>query len=85
MFSMLSMLMLHSASYTHMAALVQAESSGSGSVSEGQGSKQQPQERRPQEPVGQVQHNQAAVKHKLLERLADDVSCCVLCPGHKLN
>lgn len=40
---------------------------------EGQGGRQQPQQRRPREPVGQVQHNQAAVKQKLLERLADDV------------
>lgn len=39
---------------------------------EGQGIGQQPQQRRPREPVGQVQHNQAAVKQKLLDRLADD-------------
>ncbi|KAL0052226.1 hypothetical protein WJX82_010182 [Trebouxia sp. C0006] len=51
----------------------QAEASGRGATAaEGQGSKQQPQRRRPQEAVGEVQHNQAAVKHKLLERLADD-------------
>ncbi|KAL0034734.1 hypothetical protein WJX77_004661 [Trebouxia sp. C0004] len=51
----------------------QAEASGRGATAaEGQGSKQQPQQRRPQEAVGEVQHNQAAVKHKLLERLADD-------------
>ena len=34
----------------------------------------QQQHRRPQEAKGQVQHNQAAVKHKLLDRLADEVS-----------
>ncbi|DBA71488.1 TPA: hypothetical protein ACH3X2_011280 [Trebouxia sp. C0005] len=51
----------------------QAEASGRGATAaEGQGSKQQPQQRRPQEAVGKVQHNQAAVQHKLLERLADD-------------
>lgn len=49
-----------------------AAEGATGSV-EGQGKGQQPQQRRPQQAVGQVQHNQAAVKQKLLERLADDV------------
>ncbi|KAL3148086.1 hypothetical protein ABBQ38_014371 [Trebouxia sp. C0009 RCD-2024] len=48
-----------------------AAEGATGSV-EGQGKGQQPQQRRPQQAVGQVQHNQAAVKQKLLERLADD-------------
>lgn len=54
---------------------MQAQASGRDEAggAEGQGSRQQPQQRRPQEAVGQVQHNQAAVKQKLLERLADDV------------
>ena len=57
-------------------ALLQTQGSGrdAAGAAEGQGSEQQPQQRRPQEPVGQAQHNKAAVKQKLLERLADDVS-----------
>ena len=62
-----------------LSAFLQAEASGRGATAaEGQGSKQQPQQRRPQQAVGEVQHNQAAVKHKLLERLADDVRLSTL-------
>ena len=44
-------------------------------VAQGQGSKQPASaQQRPQEPVGQGQYNQAAIKQRLLERLADDVS-----------
>ena len=57
----------------HLCSVCAATETTASEGPEAKQAQQAQQHRRPQEPKGQMQHNQAAVKHKLLDRLADEV------------